>query len=174
MELELDDDDLRSQEATTLRALVSPALGPRDATALAAMAMERRGGPATLALAARLALDRVRRPSWLRGLLNGLAAAPRPELWASLTLAADACIAGAARALTHGASEAAAGFLAGCLDGRARLLGIACAGSIDGGARAIVDAIDAGRGGFLSAAERVALEELERGLVARATQVLQV
>src|SRR5262245_31197718 len=100
------DGDARSAEAAraALRALVAPELGPREAHALIAMALERRGGSATLALAARLALDRVRRPSWLRGLVDGLAARPRAELWASLALAADGGIAGAARALVAGGS----------------------------------------------------------------------
>src|SRR5579862_318466 len=70
-----------------LRALASPAIGPREAHILVEMALERRGGSATLALAARLALDRVRRPSWLGALIERLAARPRAELWPSLALA---------------------------------------------------------------------------------------
>ena len=168
-----------------LRALASPALGPREANALVGAALERRGGSATLALAARLAIDRVRRPLWLHALIAGLTERPRAELWASLALAADGAaataapvgsmtrgggVAGAARALARSGSEAASRFLAGCTDGRARLLGLAtaCAGRVDGGARAVLDAIDRGQGRLLTGAEREALEELERGLVALA------
>src|SRR5438105_593733 len=95
-----DDRDARSAEAARvmLRALIAPTLGPRDAAALVPAALERRGGSATLAIGARLALDRVRRPPWLGGLIAALAAAPRPELWATLALAADGGVAGAARA----------------------------------------------------------------------------
>jgi hypothetical protein len=157
-----------------LRALTSPTIGPREAHVLVATALERSGGSATLALAARVALDRVRRPAWLGALVAGLAARPRAELWASLVLAADGGIPGAARALARSGSAAAARFLAGCADGKARLVGVACAraGRVDGGARAVLESIDAGRGGLLSPAERAALEDVERGLVALAAQVL--
>jgi hypothetical protein len=171
-----DEHDPRSQEAArvALRALAAPTLGPREAHTLITMALERGGGSATLALGARLALDRVRRPPWLRALVLGLGGRPRPELWASLSLAADGGVTGAARALTVAGSEAAARFLAGCGDGRARLLGIACAcaGRVDGGAGAVIEAIDGGRGAYLAPLERMALEDLERGLVALAAQVL--
>jgi hypothetical protein len=169
-----DDDASGPASLAPLRALVAPTLGPRDAHALVATALERKGGTATLALAARLALDRVRRPPWLGGLVAGLAQRPRAELWASLALAADGGIAGAARALANGGSAAASRFLAGCAEGKARLLGVACAcaGRVDGGARAVLESIDAGRGGLLTAAERAALEDVERGLVALAAQVL--
>ncbi|HTJ47690.1 MAG TPA: hypothetical protein VL463_36590 [Kofleriaceae bacterium] len=158
-----------------LRALASPALGPHEAHALLGAVLERRGGSATLALAARLAIDRVRRPLWLPALISGLVERPRAELWVSLALAADAGVAGAARALARSGSEAAARFLAGCIDGRARLLGVAtaCAGRVDGGARSVIDAIDRGQGRLFTAAEREALEDLERGLVSLAAQVLR-
>jgi hypothetical protein len=166
--------DDEASSLAPLRALIAPALGPREAQLLIAAALERKGGGATLALAARLALDRVRRPAWLGALVAGLTARPRAELWASLVLASDGGIAGAARALAQSGSAAAARFLAGCAEGKARLLGVACAceGRVDGGARAVLESIDAGRGGLLTAAERAALEDVERGLVALATQVL--
>src|SRR6476469_7849539 len=89
-----DDDpagDPRSAEAAraAMRALAAPTLGPREAHALLGAALERAGGPATLALAARLAIDRRRRPVWLRALVVGLGARPRAELWAPLALAID-------------------------------------------------------------------------------------
>jgi len=154
-----------------LRALTAMTLAPAEARALIARVLEAPGGTATLALGARLAIDRRNRPSWLGGLVLGLATSPRPELWPVLALAADDAVAGAVEALIACGAGASARFLAGCDGERARRLAPVCEGNA--GAITVRDELATAQGGLFSEVERQVLEGLEAALVRLAHDVLQ-
>ncbi len=158
-----------------LRAVADPGLRADAATQVLSIALARRGGRATLALAARLALDRLARPPWLPALIAGLTERPRGEVWPGLILAIDDGVPGAVAALVATGGPGPARFLTGLADPRARLLGAAVAdpACVEAAGRAILSALDRGRGGILSRADRLAVEERERALVDMARQVVR-
>ena len=153
-----------------MQTLIAADLTPTRARGLVAGALEAAGGTATLALGARLAMDRQRRSSWLGGLIVGLTAAPRSELWPVVALAADDAVPGAAGALIACGSGALARFLAGCDGQRARRLALVCAGTA--APATVRRELAVARGGLFSPVERRVLEELEAAMVTLARDVL--
>ncbi|MCE9574691.1 MAG: hypothetical protein K8W52_16195 [Deltaproteobacteria bacterium] len=165
----------QTADHAALRAVADPALGADIATQVLSIALARRGGRATLALAARLAADRIARPPWLPALIAGLTERPRGEIWPGLILAIDDGVPGAVAALVATGGPAPARFLAELADPRARLLGAAVGdpSCLEGAGRAILSALDRGRGGILTRADRLAALERERALVDMARQVVR-
>jgi hypothetical protein len=153
-----------------LRALIAADLAPAEARGLIERALAAAGGTATLALGARLAMDRRRPRSWLGGLVLGLTTTPRPELWPVVALAADDAVPGAAGALIACGPGAVARFLAGCDGQRARRLALVCAGTA--APVTVRRELAVARGGLFTPVERRVLEELEAAMVTLARDVL--